>query len=94
MAEYYKISGETLTAIADRTRQMAGTNKKLTPAEIIYWLGRVKFIPQGWADSTFILPTFESTTAARNPVVVRATANSTFVLPTFESGATGALQEV
>lgn len=59
MAEYYKISGETLTAIADRTRQMAGTSKKLTPAEIIYWLGRVTVLQQGHAESAFLL-NFES----------------------------------
>lgn len=60
MAEYYKIRGETLTAIADRTRQMAGMNEKMTPADIIYWLGRVKFIQQGCANSELVLPTFES----------------------------------
>lgn len=93
MAEYYKISGETLTAIADRTRQMAGTSNKLTPAEIVYWLGRVKFIPQGWANSELVLPTFESGATGINPVVVKGMANSTLVLPTFESSAVGELQE-
>lgn len=51
MADYYKISGETLIAIADRTRAMAGTSKKLTPDEIIYWLGRVIYLPQGNANA-------------------------------------------
>lgn len=92
MAEYYKISGETLTAIADRTRQMAGTNKKLTTAEIIYWLGRVKFIPQGWANSEFALDFAPSTATGRLPNVVRGTANSAFALD-FTSSAVGTLKE-
>lgn len=51
MAQYYKIKEETMAAIADRTRAMANTPEKLTPAEIVYWLGRVKFIVQGHASS-------------------------------------------
>ena len=92
MAEVYRISGDTLTAIADRTRAMAGTNQKLTPAEIIYWLGRVKFIPQGWANSEFAISFAPSSATGRLPVVVKGTANSAFAL-NFTSGATGALQE-
>ena len=93
MAEYYRISGDTLTAIADHTRTMAGTNKRLTPAEIVYWLGRVKFIPQGWANSEFALDFAPSTATGILPVVVKGTANSAFTL-NFESTAVGALQEV
>ena len=85
------IKKETLDAIADHTREMAGTNKRLTPAEIIYWLGRVKFIPQGWANSVFT-PNFESTATGILPVVVKGTANSEFTLD-FESTVFGALQE-
>lgn len=59
MAEYYKISGETLTAIADRTRGLANTTDKLTPEDIIYWLGRVTVLPRGHAESAFLL-NFES----------------------------------
>lgn len=92
MAEYYKISGETLTAIADHTRTMAGINRKLTPAEIEYWLGRVKFIPQGWANSAFALDFAPTTATARLPAVVKATANSEFAV-TFESTATGVITE-
>ena len=92
MAEYYKISGETLTAIADHTRTMAGLAQKLTPAEIEYWLGRVKFIPQGWANSAFALDFAPTTATARLPVVVKGEANSVFALD-FTSSASGALQE-
>lgn len=91
MAEYYKISGETLTAIADRTRQMAGTNEKMTPADIIYWLGRVNFIPQGRARSEFAL-NFASTANGRLPVLVKGAASSEFALG-FTSSAVGVLQE-
>lgn len=87
----YLIRSDTLTAIADRTREMAGTNKKLTPADIIYWLGRVKFIPQGWATSEFTLD-FDCGASGVLPVVVKGTASSEFTL-NFESSAVGALQE-
>lgn len=89
MAEFYKISSDTMTAIANRTRQMAGMSKKLTPAEIIYWLGRVKFIPQGWANSELVLD-FATSATGKLPSVVKGTANSEFT-PNFESTAVGAL---
>lgn len=60
MAKYYKISGDTLKAIADHVRDMANTTKPLTLDEIIYWLGRTKFIKQGHAASSFSV-SFEST---------------------------------
>lgn len=93
MAEYYKISGETLTAIADRTRQMAGTNKKLTPAEIIYWLGKVSFIPQGRAESSLSGLTFDSAAVGVLPTVYYGTANSTLSGLAFTSTANGELTE-
>ena len=92
MADYYKISGETLTAIADHTRTMAGINRKLTPAEIVYWLGRVIYIPQSNASSVMTPPTFTAGATARLPVVVKATSNSEFAV-NFESTATGAITE-
>ena len=92
MADYYKISGETLTAIADHTRTMAGINRKLTPAEIVYWLGRVIYIPQGNASSVMTMPVFTAGASGRLPVVVRGTANSEFAMD-FESTATGAITE-
>lgn len=51
MAEYYRISGDTLTAIADRTRVLAGTTDKLTPDEIINCLSAVKVVVRGKASS-------------------------------------------
>lgn len=49
--EYGKISKATMTAIADRTRALANTSDKLTPEDIVYWLGRVVYLPQGHASS-------------------------------------------
>ena len=60
MADNYKISRERLENIANRVRVMAGLTRKMTPAEIIYWLEKVKFTPIAWANSEFVLPTFES----------------------------------
>lgn len=51
MAEYYRISSDTMTAIADRTRALSNTSDKLTPEDIVYWLGRVIPLPQGRASS-------------------------------------------
>lgn len=82
---------DKLTTIADRTREMAGTSQKLTLDDIIYWLGRVKFIPQGWANSEFA-PDFDSIVSSKLPVVVKGVANNEFKL-NFETNATGALQE-
>lgn len=50
----YKIKRETIEAIAEKLRVMVGKTAKLTTEEIIYWLGRVKFTPQGQAESYFI----------------------------------------
>ena len=94
MAEkYYKISGETLTAIADRARVMANTKAKMTPAEIIHWLGRVAFIPQGHASSEFALGSFSGTAIGILPTVYKGRASSEFALGAFESSAVGALTE-
>lgn len=91
----YRISGNTMTAIADMTRAMAGTTKKMTPAEIIYWLGRVKYIPQGLAIGEFPITSvsFIGNASGRLPNVAKGVANSIFTSPAFESSAIGTLQE-
>lgn len=93
----YSITSESLNKIAKRTQEMAGTSKLLTPDDIIYWLGRVMFIPQGRSISEFSLVplVFESAASARLPEVVKAAANSEFSLASlaFESSAVGALSE-
>lgn len=93
MDEYYKISGETLTAIANHTRSMAGINRKLTPAEIVYWLGRVIYIPQGNASSVVTMPVYTAGATARLPVVVKATASSVVTVPVFTAAAVGEIIE-
>ena len=97
MAEYYKISRETMTAIADRTRAMAGTTKKLTPDEIIYWLGRVLYVPQGYAETGYHLEpmAYSSNTTGIVPTVYRGGASSGVVFGTltFGSAASGVLEE-
>lgn len=89
----YSITSESLNKIAKRTQEMAGTSKLLTPDDIIYWLGRVMFIPQGRASSEFAINFAPSTASCRLPVVVKGAANTMFTLPTFESSATGTLEE-
>ena len=93
----YSITSESLNNIAKRTQEMAGTSKLFTPDDIIYWLGRVMFIPQGRSISEFSLVplVFESAASARLPEVVKAAANSEFSLASlaFESSAVGALSE-
>ena len=71
--------------VVERTQEMVGTKRNMTPAEILYWLKRVKFIPQSVAYVEFT-PTFETTTSVRNPKVVKSTASSTFTF-NFESNA-------
>ena len=97
MAEYYRISGDTMTAIADRTRAMAGTNRKMTPADIVYWLGRVLFIPQGVAESTLTLTELEANGNSSGIVatVYRGTASGELIMPEMICGgsASGVLEE-
>ena len=65
--------------VVERTQEMVGTKRNMTPAEILYWLKRVKFIPQSVAYVEFT-PNFETTTSAKIPNVVKSTAISTFTI--------------
>lgn len=80
MAEkYYKVAESDLVAIADRTRTMAGTTKGMTLDDIIYWLGRVIYIPQGNASSVGMTLTIESENSNANgvlPNVIKGNASS------------------
>ena len=91
MHEFYKISADRLTEIADRIRVMAGLKRKMTPAEMIEWLSKVKFTPSTVGECKFTL-NFESMSVGRVPDVVKGIATSNFAL-NFESTAIGALQE-
>ncbi len=81
MAEelYYKMRGSWFTDMADCVRTMAGTSSKLTPEEMLYWLERVKYIPQGNAESILTL-SFSSHAVGMLPVVVKGAASSVLEL--------------
>ena len=85
--ELYTIGYNWFAQVVERIQPMVGTKRNMTPAEIVYWLKRVKYIPQVFAEASFSM-TFETSTAARLPNVVRATAGSTFTI-SFESNAQG-----
>lgn len=74
----YLIEGETLTQIADATRLMTGNTQKMTPSEIIYWLGKVVYLPQGRASTTVDIGqlNYSSTAVGVLPVVVQGAASS------------------
>lgn len=75
--------------VVGHIQTMAGTRQNMTPAKMLYWLGRVKFIPQGYLESTISL-NMGSDTSVRLPAVVRATAVSTITF-NHETSATGAV---
>lgn len=56
----YSISAEIMNAIVAEIQKMSGRTKPLTPEEMLYWLKRVVYIPQGNAESSFNLMSFES----------------------------------
>ena len=75
MGKFYRIKEETMTAIADITRKMAGRSAKLSPDEIAYWLNRVAYIPQGNAESAQSISQVSSASGIV-PTVYRGTAIS------------------
>lgn len=89
--ELYTIGYNWFAQVVERTQMLAGTKRKMTPAEILYWLSRVKFIPQGWASGEASLD-YDAMATGRLPVVVKSKASSTITF-NFESHAVCALQE-
>lgn len=93
----YSITRESMNEIAKRTQEMAGTSKLMTPEEIAYWLGRVMFIPQGYAASTVRLTELEVNGNSSGIVatVYRGTASGELVLPEMicNGSASGVLEE-
>lgn len=87
----YSIGQNWFASVVERLRVMVNSNRDFTPEEIVYWLGRVTFIPQGYAESAFSLD-FASGASGILPTVYKGTANSEFTL-NFESSAVGALSE-
>lgn len=90
--ELYTVGYNWFAQVVERIQPMVGTKRDMTPAEIIYWLKRVKYIPQGMAESEVMLNMY-SGAAGMLPVVVKTSAVST-VSFNYESIAIGAvLQE-
>lgn len=85
--ELYTIGYNWFAQVVDRTQEMVGTRRKMTPAEIIYWLKRVKFIPQGWAITGSQLD-FNVSAVSKLPAVVKSAAVSTIAV-NFETSARG-----
>ncbi len=67
----YRIQHITLENLADQVRSMCGTSLHLTPAEMLQWLQKVKYIPQGWANNRSICPDIplDSTATCSHPQV-------------------------
>lgn len=89
--ERYSIGQNWFASVVERLRVMVNSNRDFTPEEIVYWLGRVAYIPQGHASSEFTLD-FATGASGILPTVYNGTANSEFSL-NFESSAVGALSE-
>lgn len=75
----YAVGQNWFAKVVGHIQTMAGTKKDMTPASILYWLGRVKYIPQGVADTEFALD-MGIELAGRLPTVAKATASSSIAL--------------
>lgn len=73
--ELYTIGYNWFAQVVDRIQPMVGTKRNMTPAEIIYWLKRVKYIPQGWAITGSSLG-FNVSAVSKLPTVVKSSAIS------------------
>lgn len=91
----YKIRRETLEAIAEKLRALVGKKEKLTPDEIIYYLGRVIFTPQTYAKTTFSINNnqFNSSIKAEFPFIHATQCSNNFSIEQalFDSSAYGIL---
>lgn len=92
----YAIPSEIMNAIVAEIQKMSGKNNPLTPEEILYWLRRVAYIPQGWIESLLSIPktSFCSVTTAILPEILNgSTTPSVFTINSIYSHAIGILQE-
>lgn len=87
----YKVGRNWLADLVSVVQKMAGKKSDMTLEDMIYWLNRVQFIPQGNAESSFSLA-FESNASGILPEVRIGNAVSEFSL-SFESDAVGVLTE-
>ncbi|MBQ6991047.1 MAG: hypothetical protein IJN58_08315 [Clostridia bacterium] len=61
--QLYKIGYNWLAQVVDHLQDMVGKTASFTLEEIVYWLGRVKYLPQGNAESTMTIGLVFETTA-------------------------------
>lgn len=94
----YKIKRETIEAIADKLRVLVGKKEKLTPDEIIYYLGRVIFTPQTYAKTIFSINNnwFNSSIRAEFPFIHTTQCSNKFPIEQtlFDSNAYGILPTI
>lgn len=77
--ELYTIGYNWFSQVVERIQPMVGTKRNMTPAEIIYWLKRVKYIPQSVAYTEFSYD-ISSSVMTRKPNVVKSTASCSFTI--------------
>lgn len=82
----YKVGRNWLADLVAMVQKMAGKASDMTLEDMLYWLNRVLFIPQGYAESLFSLA-FESSASGFLPEVAKGSANSEFTI-TITSSAT------
>ena len=87
--QLYKVGYNWVAQVVDHLQDMVGKTASFTLEEIVYWIGRVKYIPQGYAESVFSL-VFDTGANAWLPNVQKGIASAEFSL-IFETIATGAL---
>lgn len=89
--EKYAVPKSVLTAIADRTRTMAGVTESLSLDEIIYWLGRVSYIPQARGMTEYTWNNYSTSGTAILPDVQRTSGLAKYVWNDYTTSVTGEL---
>ena len=85
----YAVGYNWFAEVVSHVQQMAGKTADMTPAEIAYWLGRVKYIPQGNTLSECAVRV-DATASGRLPVIQRSNGISVCKVRC-DSSATGTL---
>lgn len=88
----YKVGRNWLADLVEITQKMAGKSSGMTLDDVIYWLNRVQFIPQGNAESVQSIVSQISIAVGIIPTVYRGTAISTQSITNI-SNAVGSLVE-
>lgn len=88
----YKVGRNWLADLVEITQKMAGKSSDMTLDDVIYWLNRVQFIPQGNAESVQSIVSQISIAVGIVQTVYRGTAISTQSITNI-SNAVGSLAE-